>query len=160
MEINELASFGYSVAAVMFAILSVSMTTLWSERPKAGFVALACGATTIWAALQAVGALGYLNDPIILLIIEWVRNLAWLTALVSIFRGLSESQKLEEIALRYGTMFLVATALLVAYYRITTGEAISTVATVGGGIALSALIVIIAEQVYRNAPLDTRSSLK
>lgn len=160
MEINEVASFGYAVAAAMFAILSVSMTTLWSERPKAGFVALACGATTIWAVLQAVGALGYLNDPIVLFVIEWVRNLAWLTALVSIFRGLSESHNLEDIALRYGTTFFVATALLAAYYRITTGEAISMVATIGGGIALSALIIIIAEQVYRNAPFDARSSLK
>jgi putative PEP-CTERM system histidine kinase len=34
------------------------------------------------------------------------------------------------------------------------------VATVGGGIALSALGVILAEQVYRNAPFDARSSLK
>ena len=160
MEISELASSGYAVAAVLFAILSISMTTLWSERPKAGFVALACGATTIWAALQAVGALGYLDDPIILLIIEWVRNLAWLMVLVSIFRDLSESDKPERIALRYGTIFLLATALLAAYYRITTGEAFSTVATVGGGIALSALIIIIAEQIYRNAPFDTRSSLK
>lgn len=144
----------------MFAILSVSMTTFWRKRPKAGFMALACGATTIWAALQAVGALGYLNDPIILLVIESVRNLAWLTVLVSIFRDLSDSDELERIVLRYGTAFVVAAVLLVAYYRVNTGESISTMATVGGGIALSALIVIIAEQLYRNAPFDTRSSLK
>ena len=160
MEINELASLGYAIATLVFAILAVSMTTLWSDRPKAGFVALACGATAIWAALQTVGALGYLNDPIILLVIEWVRNLAWLTALASILRDLTESRKLEEIALRYGTMFLVATAIFVAYYWITTGETLSMVATVGGGIALSALIVILAEQVYRSAPFDARSSLK
>ena len=95
----------------MFAILSVSMTTFWRKRPKAGFMALACGATTIWAALQAVGALGYLNDPIILLVIESVRNLAWLTVLVSIFRDLSDSDELERIVLRYGTAFVVAAGL-------------------------------------------------
>jgi putative PEP-CTERM system histidine kinase len=160
MEINELASLGYAIATLLFALLAISMSTFWRERPKAGFVGLACGATAIWAALQAVGALGYLNDPFILLVIEWVRDLAWLTALASILRDLSQSHKLEEIGLRYGSIFFVATVLIVAYYWATTRETISMVATVGGGIALSALIVILAEQVYRNAPFDARSSLK
>lgn len=161
MEINELAAFGYAAATALFAILAALMATIWKDRPKAGLVSLACAATAIWAALHTVGSLDYLNDPIILLVIEWVRNLAWLTVLGSIIRDLApESRKLEEIALRYGSLFVVVSFLLVAYFWLTTTETIAMVATVGGGIALSALGVILAEQVYRNAPFDVRSSLK
>jgi putative PEP-CTERM system histidine kinase len=161
MEINELAALGYAAAAALFAVLAALMATVWKDRPKARLVSLACAATTIWAALHTVGSLDFLNDPTILLVIEWVRNLSWLAALGSIIKDLApEAHKLEEIALRYGSLFLVASLLFVAYYWFTTGQTIANVATVGGGIALSALGVILAEQVYRNAPFDARSSLK
>jgi len=76
MEINELAALGYAAAMALFAVLATLMATAWNDRPRAGLVSLACGATAIWAALYAVGSLDYLNDPIILLVIEWVRNLS------------------------------------------------------------------------------------
>ncbi|MBT8107820.1 MAG: PEP-CTERM system histidine kinase PrsK [Gammaproteobacteria bacterium] len=161
MEINELAALGYAIAAVLFALLAALMATVWKDRPKAGLVSLACGATAIWAALHAVGSLAYLDDPVIMLVIEWVRNLSWLAALASIVKDLApDSHRLEEIALRFGTLFIVASLLLVAYYWLTTGQTFANVATVGGGIALSSLGIILAEQVYRNAPFDARSSLK
>jgi putative PEP-CTERM system histidine kinase len=161
MEINELAAFGYAAATALFAILAALMATVWDDRPKATLVSLACGATSIWAALHTLGSLHYLNDPVILLVIEWLRNLSWLAVLGSIIRDLApESRKLEEIALRFGSLFVAVSLVLVAYYWLTTAETIAMVATVGGGIALSALGIILAEQVYRNAPFDARSSLK
>ncbi len=161
MQINELAAYGYGAAAVLFAVLAALMATRWKDRHKAGLVALACGATAFWAALHAVGSLEYLSNPVILLIIEWVRNLSWFAALGSIIRDLApESRKIEEIALRFGSLFIAAAIVLVAYYWLTTGETVAMVATVGGGVALSAFGVILAEQVYRNAPFDARSSLK
>jgi len=161
MEINELAAFGYVAAMALFAMLAALMATVWNDRPKAGLVSLSCGATAIWAALHAVGSLDYLNDPVILLVIEWVRNLSWLTVLGSIIKDLApESRKLEEIVLRYGSLFIALSFLLVAYFWLTTDESMAVVATIGGGIALSALGVILAEQVYRNAPFDARSGLR
>jgi len=160
MEINELAALGYAIAATAFAGLAALMLSLWKDRPKAGFVALACSATAIWAGLQTVGSLGYLNDPVVLLIIEWIRNLAWLTALASILRDLDPSRKIEELAMRYGVLFLIAAALLIAYYSIRTSDSISMIGIVAGGIVLSTLNLIVVEQIYRNAPFDVRSSLK
>ena len=46
------------------------------------------------------------------------------------------------------------------FYYLESGAGQANVATVGGGIAFSALGIILAEQVYRNAPFDARSSLK
>ncbi len=83
MAINELAAVGYAIATAMFACLSVLMLSRWKNRPKAAFVALASGATAIWAGIHTVGSLGYLNEPFVLLIVEWIRNLSWLTALAA-----------------------------------------------------------------------------
>ena len=160
MEINELAAIGYAVAMAMFGCLSALMLSRWKDRPKAAFVALAAGATAVWAGIQTVGSLGYLNEPLVLLIVEWIRNLSWLTALASILRDLDESRKIESFASRYGAVFLLASALLIVYYAVTSDDSVSMMGIVGGGVMLAALIIILAEQIYRNAPFDARSGLK
>ncbi len=160
MAINELAAVGYAIATAMFAGLSVLMLSRWKNRPKAAFVALALGATAIWAGIHTVGSLGYLDDSVVLLIVEWIRNLSWLTALASILRDLDPSGKIEKFASRYGAIFLLASALLIVYYAIGTTDSMSMMGTVIGGVILSTLILILAEQIYRNAPFDARSALK
>ncbi len=160
MAINELAAVGYAIAMALFACLSVLMLSRWNDRPKAAFVALASGATAIWAGIQTVGSLGYLNEPIVLLIVEWIRNLSWLTALASILRDLDPSRKVEKFATRYGAIFLLASALLIVYYTIRTTDSMSTMGIVSSGVVLSTLILILAEQIYQNAPFDARSGLK
>ncbi|MFQ5549255.1 MAG: XrtA/PEP-CTERM system histidine kinase PrsK, partial [Woeseia sp.] len=160
MEINELAATGYAIATAMFACLSALMLSRWKSRPKAAFVALASGATAIWAGIQSIGSLGYLNEPTVMLIVEWIRNVAWLIALASILRDLNPSKKIDQFASRYGAVFLLASALLIVYYAIETTDSISMMGTVFGGVILSALILMLAEQIYRNAPFDARSALK
>ena len=54
MEINELAGIGYAIATVMFAGLAVLMLTLWRDRPKAGFVALAAAGFALTWPLPAI----------------------------------------------------------------------------------------------------------
>jgi len=160
MEFNELAAVGYAIGTAMFAVLAALMLSRWKNRPKAAFVALASGATAIWAGVQTVGSLGYLNEPVVLLIVEWIRNLSWLTALASILRDLDQSRKMEEFASRYGAIFLLGSALLIVYYGIRTSDDLSMMGIVGGGVMLSTLILILVEQIYRNAPFDVRSGLK
>lgn len=160
MEINELAALGHAVAATLFSILSALMLTRWKDRPKAAFVALATAATAVWAAVQVVGSLGYLNSPLVLLIFEWIRNLAWLITATSIFRDLDQSMILEKAVFRYGTVFLILSAALIAFYVFRSPDTISMKGIVGGGVLLSTLILIVIEQIYRNAPFDSRSGLK
>jgi len=160
MEINELAAIGHGLATTVFACLMLLMLTRWKDRPKAAFIALASGATAIWAAVQAVGSLGYLNAPAVLLIVEWIRNLAWLTVLASIIRELDDDKRALKLVSRYGILFLLACGVLTVNYAIRTSDAPAMIGVVGGGVTLSALILILAEQVYRNAPFDARSGLK
>ena len=160
MEINELAALGHGLAAGVFALLMMLMLSRWKDRPKAGFIALASGATAAWAAVQSLGSLGYLEAPLVLLLIEWGRNLAWLAVLLAIFRDIDVDRRAWRFAARYGWIFLVACLATTAYYAISSGAPWIIVGVVGGGVAMSALILVLAEQVYRNAPFDAGSGLK
>jgi len=160
MEINELAATGYAVATVTFTTLSVLLITRWNDRPKAGLVALGAASTAVWAFLQTIGSLGHLNEPAVLLIAEWIRNISWLTALASILRDLDPGRRIEQAAIRYGAIFLIAAGLLIAYYWVRTTDSLSMIGIVAGGLVLSTLNLVFVEQVYRSAPFDARSSLK
>jgi putative PEP-CTERM system histidine kinase len=160
MEINELAAIGHAVATVLFGCLSALMLSRWKDRPRAAFVALACGATAIWAGIQTLGSLGYLNAPIVLLTVEWIRNLAWLITVTSILRDLDEARNIEAFAWKYGAGFLLFAALLLVVYSIRSSDSMSMMGIVGGGVMLSALILIVTEQIFRNAPVDAQSGLK
>jgi putative PEP-CTERM system histidine kinase len=160
MEINELAALGHTVAAVLFSILSALMLSRWNDRPKAAFVALAAAATAVWAAIQVMGSLGYLNSPVVLLIVEWIRNIAWLITVSSILRDMDQSMTIERSVSKYGVVFLVLSAVLIISYALRSPETASMKGVVGGGILLSALILIVIEQIYRNAPFDPQSGLR
>ncbi len=160
MEINELAAIGYAVATVVYASLTTLLLSRWKDRPQAALVAAATGAMTVWAAVQTIGSLGYFNEPALLLVVEWTRNVTWLTALVIILRELDKSRKVERFASRYGAIVLLGSALLTVYYAVRTNDSITMMGIVGGGVMFSTLILILVEQIYRNSPFDTRSSLK
>lgn len=160
MEINELAAFGHAISAVFFGVLAVLLLSWWKDRPNSAFIALASGATAIWAGIQTIGALGYLNSPVVLLSVEWMRNLSWLVAATTILRSLDKTRSLEEFAWKYSAGFLAIAALLLGSYVIRTPDSMSMMGVVGGGVILSALILIVVEQIFRNAPFDSQSGLK
>ncbi|MBT6211219.1 MAG: PEP-CTERM system histidine kinase PrsK, partial [Woeseia sp.] len=160
MEINELAALGYIVAVVLFSILSALMLSRWKDRPRAAFIALASAATAVWATVQAVSSLDYLNIPVVLLILESIRNLAWLITAKSIYRDLDRPISIEKAISRYGVVFLLLTATLISFYVFRSNDSISMKGIVAGGILLSTLILIVLEQIYRNAPFDLQSGLK
>jgi len=160
MEINELAALGHGLAAGGFSLLMVLLLSRWSDRPKAAFIALASGATAIWAVVQLAGSLGLLYSPVVLLIVEWVRSVAWITVLATILRDLDEQNQAERLAMRYGIVFLIACGVLTINYAISTADSLAMIGVVVGGVSLSALILILTEQVYRNSPFDSGSGLK
>jgi len=160
MDITDLAATGNGLATAAFGSLAVLMLSRWKDRPKAAFIALAASATAIWAAVQSVGSLGYLNAPEVLLFVEWVRDLAWLTVLASMVRDLDSGKRVERLVSRYGLVFLIAAAVLTLNYALQSDESLSMIGIVGGGVTFSALVLILTEQIYRNAPFDTGSGLK
>jgi putative PEP-CTERM system histidine kinase len=160
MEINEVAALGHGLAAVALSMLSVLMMNRWKDRPRAALIALAAGVSAIWAAAQLVSSLGYLNAPIVHLTFEWVRNIAWLTVLATILREFDAGKRTTRLTIRYGAIMVIVATILAFSYGWQSSDSFAVIGIVSGGVALSALALILAEQLFRNSPADTGSSLR
>lgn len=160
MEINELDAIGHAIATLLFACLCVLMLSRWKDRPKAAFIALASAATAVWAGIQSVTILDYFDVPVALLIVEWLRDLSWLVAMGSILRDLDRTRTAEKLVSYYGVGLFIASGLLIVYYAVDSADATSTMGIVAAGVLIPALILVLTEQIYRNAPFDARSGLR
>ena len=156
MEIDHIAALGYATAMLAFGALSALMLGRWRDRPRATLIALAAGSTALWAAVQTLGSLGSLTDPFVHFIVEWLRGLAWIATVIALLQDIDASVFTRKGALRYGGVFLVGCALLIGYYVLRTNDSLVLIGSVTSGVLLSALMLLLVEQLYRNAPFDTR----
>ena len=159
METNEIAAIGYAIAMTVFAMLTALLLGRWKNNVNSQMLAMACGATIIWGAVLALQSLGYLRPPLITVLVEWLRYIAWLVALLTILRAIDPSRLAERVASRYGIIVLFFAGLPYAWYVLRSEDPLPLLAIVGGGFLLTTLILSATEQIYRNAPVDSRSGL-
>ena len=160
MYADNIAAIGYAAAAVLFFVLTSLLMSRWRNRSQSQVLAIATFSSTIWAAVLAMQSSGVLSVPLLATTLEWLRSIAWIIALTMVLRGLDESRRTERVAIRYVLMLPLIGIVLFALYRSRSVEPLSDVLSVVGGLVLSAILLVIAEQIYRNAPADTRSGLK
>jgi putative PEP-CTERM system histidine kinase len=159
MQTNEIAAIGYAIAMSVFALLTVLLLSRWKNNPKSELLAIACAGTTVWGAVLALQGIGYLRWPLVTVLIEWLRYLAWLAALIAILRNIDPSRLAERIASRYGFIVLLFAGVPYVFYVTRSDDPLPLVAIVGGGFLFSVLILSATEQIYRNAVVDSRSGL-
>ncbi len=160
MDADNIAAIGYAAAALLFFVLTTLLLSRWRNRSQSQVLAIATLSSTIWSAVLAMQSSGILSVTLLATTLEWLRNIAWIIALTMVLRGLDESRRTERVAIRYVLLLPLMGIVLFALYRSRSIEPLSDVLTVVGGLVLSALLLVIAEQIYRNAPADTRSGLK
>jgi putative PEP-CTERM system histidine kinase len=160
MDAAEIAAIGYALAAVLFLVLTALLLSRWRNRSQSQVLAIATFASAIWAAILAAQSNGILSVPYLTMSLELLRNICWIIALTMVLRGLDESRKTERVAIRYALFLPVAAIVLFALYRSRSIEPLSDVLLVVGGMLLSAVLLVLSEQIYRNAPVDSRSGLK
>ena len=159
MQTNEIAAIGYALAMSVFALLAALLLSRWKNNPKSQLLAIACGGTALWGAALALQGIGYLRSSLVTVLIEWLRYLAWLVALIAILRNIDPSRLAERIASRYGFIVLLFAGIPYVLYVVRSDDPLPLVAIVGGGFLLSVLILSATEQIYRNAVVDSRSGL-
>ena len=160
MDADNIATIGYAVAAVPFLLLTVLLLSRWRNRSQSQVLALATFASTLWAVALAAHISGILSVAYSVTLLEWLRDIFWVIALTMVLRGLDESGQTERVAIRYALLLPAVAIVLFALYRSRSVEPLSVVLLVVGGLLLSAVLLVLAEQIYRNAPVDSRSGLK
>jgi len=160
MDAGNIAAIGYAVAAGLFLVLTGLLLSRWRNRSQSQVLAIATFASTVWAGTLAAQSSGVLSVAYLATSLEWIRDIGWIIALTMVLRDLDESRRTERVAIRYALLLPVVGIVLFALYRSRSVEPLSDVLFVVGGLVFSAVLLVLAEQIYRNAPVDSRSGLK
>ena len=159
MNTNEIGAFGYVIAMIVYAMLTILLLSGWKRSDQSRLPALATGISVVWAGVWAAGFLDLTRAHVLVTVVEWARGSAWLLASLAILHEITRSSIGLKLKSRYGVMVLLLTGLPVAYFLSRGGATPSVIVWVCGGYALSVLIVLVAEQLYRNAPPESRSNV-
>ncbi|MBT8088457.1 MAG: PEP-CTERM system histidine kinase PrsK, partial [Gammaproteobacteria bacterium] len=156
---NEIGAFGYAIAMVVYTLLTILLLSGWRRRDQSRLPALATGISLLWAGVWVAGFLDLTRSQALVTSLEWARGSAWLVASLAILYEITRSGIVRKLRSGYGTLVLLVTVLPVLYFLVRSEATPTAIVWVSGGYVLAVLIVLVAEQLYRNAPVDSRSNV-
>ena len=159
MNTNEIGAFGYAIAMIVYALLTILLLSGWRRSDQSRLPALATGISLVWAGVWTAGFLDLTRAYTLVSSVEWARGLAWLIASLAILREVAQTDLAHRLRSSYGVFVLLLAALPVVYFLFRADEPLAVVVWVSGGYVLSVLIVLAAEHLYRSAPIDSRSDV-
>ena len=159
MNTNEIGAFGYAIAMVVYALLTILLMSGWRRSDQSRLPALATGISLLWASVWTAGFLDVTDSYSLVTALEWARGLAWLVASLAIFREITQMELLHRLRSAYGIIVLLLAVLPIGYFLFRTVDPGPVLVWIAGGYVFSLFIVLAAEQLYRNAPLDSRSDV-
>jgi putative PEP-CTERM system histidine kinase len=157
----------YSIAALAFAALTGLLTLSWRGKFQGAVLALAAGATAVWAAASAYAtATG--NYAALADLLEIIRDAMWLLFLWKLFEARAQVEQSPSRS-QLQRVFIFGTALLSAVFfftftlntRLVSGAAASSFALlIAGRVVISVAGLALVEQLYRNAQDAERWAIK
>ena len=160
METNEIATIGYTAGMLGFAVLSALFLGRWKGGPYSRALSLASAASAIWGCVLTLQSLGYLSMGAFVVLTEWARSGLWIAALFMVLRTLDSRRTAEGIAKRFGLPAIIVALVLLVMYSSSHLGSLALSLIVSGGIVMALVLIGLLEQIYRNLPSDSTSSLK
>lgn len=159
MVSNSLATPGYMLGMLGFAAVSAMYVGRWKISPYAQAFSWACAASAVWAGVHTLGTLGYIEQPGYIAAVELTRNVVWVLALFMIVRQIDD-RRIADIAKRFGLLLLSLLVLLLGLYSYWRFGSLSSALIASSGIVLGVAVISLLEQLFRNLPSDSTSSLR
>ena len=160
METNEIATIGYMAGMLGFAVLSALFLGRWKSGPYSRYLGLASGASAIWGCVLTLQSLGYVTMGALVVLTEWLRSILWISALFMVLRKLDSRRLAEGFLRRFGLPVIALLLLFLVIYSSSHLGSLALSLIVSGGIVMALLLISLLEQIYRNLPSDSTSSLK
>jgi putative PEP-CTERM system histidine kinase len=157
---NEFGTISYAVLGGLYAILSLLLLTAWRGRKVGGFLIVACVMSVAWAVSLAINPLILPKSDLALFCAEVLRSGAWLVFLSIIAAKIGVSRFILAVAnLLWLGVLIVGVGLWVG--RDYVGPLVNLGSVlIPGGLALALAGLILIEQLYRNAPAESKWGLK
>ncbi len=152
----------YLLCAVLFLFLSLLLVTSWRGRLQGALLALACGVTTVWAAVIAYAAVNAVPVAVVEGL-EILRDGLWLIFLSRLLAGLDGVPwvRFARIA-----AYVVPAGLVGLAVFTVTGDLLAPLEHgIDGRFVIGALVAVLTglvllEQLYRNLRADRRWAVK
>jgi putative PEP-CTERM system histidine kinase len=153
------ATLSYGTAAAGFVLLTILLLTSWRGRRAGTRLIAACGLSAVWAAGLALDAAGVAVTLLGVHTLETARNAGWIIVLAGLARGVlprflivgSHALWIGMLVAGWGTQALESRGVHVG----DLGTLL-----VRGGLAVAIVVLVLLEQLYRNASSAGRYGLK
>ena len=97
MDTNEIGAFGYAIAMIVYAFLTILLLSGWQRSDQSRLPALATGISLVWAGVWAAGFLDLTRAYALVTFVEWARGLAWLIASLAILREIAQKRLIRQL---------------------------------------------------------------
>lgn len=141
---------GYAAASLAFIVLTLLLATSWRGRGQGGHLIAASAMTALWALGLAMQAGGRPLPLPVVHTLEALRAGAWILALLALARGVLP--RFIGIAARV----IWAGLLLAGWLLPALGQRLLA----QGGIVFALVVLVLLEQIYRNANASGREDFK
>ncbi|MCJ7591998.1 MAG: hypothetical protein MUO51_11670, partial [Woeseiaceae bacterium] len=160
METNDLAALSYASQLLAFAALSVLFLARRAGSPFSGYLAVAAASSSLLGGVLTLQALEFIAFSTVIVIAEWTTKLFWVVALFSVLRALDSRRLAEKYTWRYVLPLLSVALAGLAYYSDSRFDSLAVLLVACGGVVMGVALISLAEQIYRNLPSDSTSSLR
>lgn len=156
----------YSIAAVLFLLLSLLLMTSWRGRAHGVLLLVAAPTTGIWMLTCALNAADGYPYSLWLQSVEAVSNALWIMFLLRLLAAAQGGGPLKGPFRLFfgGTVGLTAALVGLNVVRVTADDGVPAIlrsdAIVLGYIMLAILGLVVVEQLYRNARSEQRWAIK
>lgn len=161
----EIGVTAYAVAAMAFLFLTVLAVR---RRPPEGWLIFAGASSTAWAAVLAAHLSTAITVPdVVLEALELLRSVSWFAFLLAMLgspvaderNGIAVVRVMKIVAVALPATLLIAILVFVSAPGVPGGEYASDMLKVGH-LLLSVFGLVLVEQLFRNADVETRWSIK
>ncbi len=157
---SDFGFLGFTIAGVLYFILSLLLATSWRGRLQGGLMLAASIVATLWAALFAVQSELKIIPVSAIWSIEALKNIAWCAFLIGL---LSEMSRHEDKSIKgyriIALLVLLASIMLVVPDRYVPAFVFMDMRYLGQVISAIAGMMMV-EQIYRNTAPEQRWGIK
>ena len=157
---SDFGFLGFTIAAVLYLILSLLLATSWRGRLQGGLMLAACIVATLWAALFALQS-EYRVVPVgVIWSIEALKNIAWCAFLIGLLSQMSRYKGSSNKGYRViALLVFLASIMLVMPDKYVPAFVFIDMRYLGQVVSAIAGTMLV-EQLYRNTPSEQRWGIK
>jgi putative PEP-CTERM system histidine kinase len=161
--LNGVATYSYSVAALVFLLLTGLLLTKWRTRVREATLAGACLLTVLWSSAVAYEATLGIFSSILTNVLEIFRSAGWSAFLLILLGHFQRERNGLPFRLKPYLLLIAGFYLLVLIASVLGDEILAPLGfmpLIAARVGLAVLGMLLVEQLYRNKPAQERWAIK